>query len=162
MNFDLLIIPWFGWVRQVPNRINQFYQYTHTYSGVLLSFSAPTLYNKTDGVLGIFGLVSRTPWLWVRNLLYIFSGPRLAYKKCGGDRIDPVYMLQNRWRTIRNIWEKSNCDTQVYSWAGTRYRAVSAHVWIISSQNFHWAYMERHVSPFSCEILTCDGHHESE
>ena len=47
-SFDLPIILFFGWVRQVLYWINQFYQCTHTYSGVLLTLSAPTLHNKTN------------------------------------------------------------------------------------------------------------------
>ena len=47
-SFDLSIIPRFGWVRQVSYWINQFYLCTHAYSRVLLTLSAPTLYNKMN------------------------------------------------------------------------------------------------------------------
>ena len=47
-SFDLSIIQCFGWVRQVSYWINQFYLCTHTYSGVLLTLSVPTLHNKIN------------------------------------------------------------------------------------------------------------------
>ena len=47
-SFDLSIIQRFGWVRQVSYWINQFYLCMHTYSGVLLTLSVPTLHNKIN------------------------------------------------------------------------------------------------------------------
>ena len=144
--------------------------HTHTYSGVLLSFCAPaTLHDKTNGILGIFGLVLSTPWPWVRHPLYIFSGPRLAYKKCGGDRVNTLCTCCKTDGAPFEIFGKKAIVSVNYKCDIDRFTAELARVTeqcLLMCELFpHRISMEytwKACEPFSCEILTYDGHRKSE